>query len=222
MSEEDKKKIKIEVSRSAELEALREELEDERKKHGEELAKVKDDLSEKQAILEQSALEAFEEDTKDIIGLCEKSGLSSAKIEEIKEIIQTPKDLETVKRMYKTIFAGADKNNVGKATLTGGGDKKVEDMKKLIDDCYDTIEHPASHTDEELKEAHRRLNVIWQKAWDSPSMKRMRSKGEVPIAKTGVGFSSCPTCGHVNSFTGGYGKKPKVITCESCGTKYRV
>lgn len=168
MSEDDKNKpptddkkplvTKIEIDRSAEVEAIRKEKEaaeakaleatqalEAEKKRSEDAKKITDDekkviedaktaaedeLKEKKSILAQQALEAYEKEKTQILDLIKDSKLTDEQKGEVEEKLKDPKNLETVKSLI-TMMAAAIKPPEKKGDDDKGGDDKGGEKKPL-------------------------------------------------------------------------------------------
>ena len=119
-------KVKVEIGRSAELEALRKEKDDaakvaaaekkaledekvtllaEKKALEESKTAAETELKEKKAILEQQALTEFENEKKKILDLIKDSRLTEDQKAEIEEKLESPKNLEIVKSLVSMMAA---------------------------------------------------------------------------------------------------------------------
>jgi len=225
----DKSKIRLEISRDPEIDALQKELaklgqehdalkkktEDDEQKWIDEKGELEDKITVMTAEKEKRAMELFEQEKTDIVKLCEDSGLAEDKVNEIKEKLDSPQKLETVKALVEMMIAvmpkpaddggqstakpnpddddTAGKKPQGKAVITPPTalSQEEEDAVKIIDDVYHVLNNPQQYTPQQIKEAETKRktlvnSMIKGKSW-SELRKGMTIGNRVTMA--------CPSCG---------------------------
>jgi rubrerythrin len=177
MSEENEeygvKKIKVNIDRSPEVEAIRQEKE-----------AVEAELEEKKSILEANALEEFEEHKRKLAEQFNDENI---------------KDFGSPKELYEYIASlTSDKPPQkpvphGKAPMfsaeTGAGSST-----ELLDDLYDKAYVNSSKYDKEtVEDAKQKINTLWESLLSSRSWSQLREGGTHKIEQHKL--SSCPQCG---------------------------
>jgi rubrerythrin len=239
-SEPKERKLKVEVSRDPEIEALNAELaklraeydkeKEERESEKEKFETDKNELSDKVTTYEaekaQSALEQFEKDKKDIIDVCKTSGLKEEQIKEINDKLKTPQQLETVKQMVNMLITVIPKKEdkalespapapAGKATIStpelpSTDGTQSTDSRKIVDDIYEIINDRSNKYTAGQK---KEANDKRMKLWNSLFQGKAwdQMKKGASMYKSHV-IMNCPQCG---SAIHGEGMLPE--RCQNCG-----
>lgn len=221
------RKIQINVSRDKEIEALQKELaefklameakeekwEEEKQKLEDEKVTTVEELTEKKAILEKQALEAFEKDKKEIMELAKSGSLSDEQLAEIEEKLSSPKNLSIVKGLITMLAPKKDgdgegdkgtgegtnekKPPAGKATFTPPKDaKQYENPEALIGELYHKGYYATDVTLQERNDAREKIDKLFEaliggKAWAQMKAGYSGSGSErFPEAK----ITECPRC----------------------------
>jgi len=167
------KKIKVNIDRSPEVEAIRAEKE-----------AVEQELAEKKAILEQQALEEFEQLKQ---RLSEKFNdqniLDCGSPSEVYSYIASVNKPQEQKRVP-----------MGKAPMYSSDSGGAKDYGELLDQLYDTAYYNPKATPEERQEAKQKIDQLFDSLISGRSWEQLkRSKAYDAIIKTNV--ESCPSCG---------------------------
>lgn len=210
MADDDgKKKIDIQVGRDPEIEALRKELEDERKKTKD----AEEKLTEFEAEKTQRALEAFDEEKEKLLELAKD--LPQEKLDELGEKI-TPENIEGIKHTMRMMLGGdleGKKTPTGKATLQGKGDQKstLQEKQEMIQKLYYDAYKNKNIGIEEQKEAEAKINKLWKSFLKNPTRLKLRGLGRV--GPSNVINTSCLNCGYPLAV----GSEQKTAKCPKCG-----
>lgn len=220
-----KTKIDIKIDREPEIDALQKELAEEKAKFKAEQDKweakeqkligekkvTEEELTEKSAILEKAALEAFEAEKTNVLKLCEK--LTDEQREEIEAMLDSPTKLGTVKNLVNMLLPKEDEGGegdegkggekpstkpkkapAGKPVFTPPKDaKEYEDARVMVDKLYKTAYSDPEATVEEKQEAEKKINALWSAFIHGKSWKSLRGGGRYPLGEV----MACPKCGRI-------------------------
>ena len=243
--ETDKSKIKIAISRDPEIDALQkelatlrkehEDLQDKSEKEKDEWATKESDLQDKIDVMtadkEKRALEMFEDDKESVIKLCKDSNLPEEQINEIKEKLDSPQKLETVKSLVEMLVASikkpsddggqtnpqddkTKKSPTGRATIEAPPttvDSDEENATKIIDDIYNILNNPQLFTPQQVKEAQNKRLTLVNSMIKGKSWEQLRKNMSLGTRVT----MTCPKCG--NTVVGE--RVPE--RCPNCGFDFR-
>lgn len=210
-------KIKVEVKRDPEVDALHEELErvkaelkstkdatvTEKQTLEEAKKKIEDELREKTAILEQQALAAIEKEKTDILEMAKDGKLTDEQINEIETKLEKPQNIGLVKD-FVTMLVSATKETPptkeppktppsGKAPITpptSGGDEFTT-SREVIDDVYRKIQFPDKYTKEEVDDAKKKRDQLLTSMIKGKSWEQLKSGQRISAYK----IIACPNCG---------------------------
>lgn len=214
-NQDGKRKLRIEVDRSPELEKLRNE------KNA-----LESELQEKKAILEAQAMTQLEKDRTEIMDMAKIGKLTDEQIAEIQEKLEDPKQLESIKMMVKIISDSVEKVKTdltkkkdapsGKASLTAskGNGTNYETKAELINDlyfrAYDTKAHVSA---EEKEDAKQKIDQLWKSFMGNKTKTSMPTE---ELAKV-LDITMCPSCGWANESR----KNAVKVKCTKCGLEYK-
>jgi ribosomal protein S13 len=205
-NQDGKKKIRIEVDRSPEVERLRKENE-----------AIASELKEKRAILEAQAMEALEKDKKEIMDMARIGKLTDEQLADIEEKLQDPTQVKSIKMLVSMISNQIEKVKTdlkrkipdGKAPIIPPHGEEFEDKKTVIAELYRTARDPkAGATAEQKRDAEEKITELWRSFMKNDKSRQLKSIVDMTI---------CPDCSHSNTSPVG----ASVITCEKCGRQYR-
>lgn len=234
IKEKKTRKIQINVSRQKEIDELqkekaeleakfdleRKEREEREQKLEDEKVKIQEELTEKQAILEKQALEAFDKEKKELLELARGRSLSDEQMAEIEEKLTTPERLEMVKSLVAMLapklpeekpLEAEKKLPSGKATLVPPerkGDSEVfADPEALIADLYYKAYYAREGevTVQERKQAIDKINKLFGALIGGKAWKQLRGGERMPANK----ITECPHCHEIIVGT--------PATCPKCG-----
>jgi ribosomal protein L32 len=167
------KKIKVNIDRSPEVEAIRAEKE-----------AVEQELENKKAVLAQQALEAFEAHKQKLAKQFNDDGLLEC---------TSPSEL------YNRIAAYSEKEETkpspkGKAPWIGNsGATGHKSQAELLDELYDKAYiNSSKYTPEEVASAKQKIKTLWESLLTGRSWSQLK---ENPRAIQQHKLSSCPNCG---------------------------
>lgn len=216
-----KTKIDIKIDREPEIDALQKELAEEKAKFKAEQERweekeqkligekkvTEEELTEKSAILEKAALEAFEAEKTNVLKLCEK--LTDEQKEEIEAMLDSPAKLGTVKNLVNMLLPKEDEGEgdegkggekpakkapAGKPVFTPPKDaKEYEGVRAMVDKLYKTAYNDPEATVEDKQEAEKKINALWTAFIHGKSWKSLRAGGRYPLGEV----MACPKCGRI-------------------------
>ena len=177
-------KIKIEVGRSAEIEAIRREKDLE-------IENLKLQLEEKKSILEQQALSEFEKEKKAVMELLNNSEMSYEQKTAIENQLENPANMELIRTV---LGAGkpTKKPPYGKSTFLPPTDGETYESKEaMIDALYEQAFYNPLATPEQKNTARDKINSLWKSFTVSKSLAQLHDQGINTITKP---VSECPNC----------------------------
>lgn len=183
--EDGTKKVRIDINRSAELEALRKEKDDE-------IDRLKTELEEKKNIIEQEALTELEKEKKAVLELLNQSDLSYEQRAAIEDKLENPANLELVKSMLG-VKSTKKRAPYGKSTILPSNSGGAENTIILLDQIYDKIQHPQKYSSIEVEQAKAQRDTLLTSMIEGPSFQDLKEHGSKPVEKHS--FMTCPKCG---------------------------
>lgn len=169
-------KIKVDINRDPEIEAIRSELEktklekqkieeqslSDKKRLEEAKVAAEKELEEKKAILEQQALQEFDKEKSTILNSVKESRLTDEQKAEIEEKLQDPKNLEIVKSLVTMMVESIKSEEEEKKALEEKAQKKAPTGKAPFipqDTSAEQFESPVAMVDELYKRAYEQPHL---------------------------------------------------------------
>jgi len=231
MSEQPVKKIAVVDAEALKgIQNEKDEIKEKLVKTQDELTDIKMKVEEYEAEKAQAALEQFERDKSEVLGML---GDDEERKQYVEQNIHTPQQLQVVKQIASTFNAKIreltekqDRESAkpfGKASMEDPNSQKssTQTQKEYIEKLYETIRDPQANR-ELKKRANAEIDKLWQSLRKNPNWEKLRNEAnkKTTSGKSTYDYavSGCPVCGQVNTSP----KTQKLVTCSKCNEKYPI